>query len=809
MDQSQLVGALGLLSAALGTVGLILVRRNKSLATARKRLDWGDARGAARLFQKAGDRLAAARAYARAGDLQAATPLFLALRRADEALEAMRGANATEVRQGLALLQAAGALEDSSRLRIAAEIARGAGLHDAAAQFLEKTGESDTARLSWLEEANRLLTAGRLTEAAHIFDRCGEPGRAAAALLDAARVLPPGEERRRLAGQAATCSRRAGDRMGTAQALALGGDLEAGVQLLLEDDRRQEAAQLLSDGGEYARAAALFSQLQEFQSEARAWSQAGEVHRAAEAMERAGDTIGAARLLLEVNDLHGAAAVHLRAGSHAAAAEILQSAGDLAGAVRALEEAGDIDGAVEMLCRAEQPGEAARLLRERGEHQRAAQLLADAGDLLQRAELLRQRGDVLGAAQAFLDFGHPEPAYECLAGAGDRSPFARYLLARAAMGISRHDEAAQHFAALLDQQPPGVNRTDLLYGLARAFEASDRLKEAVATFEELVGATPDYRDASFRLKLLRARIAELQPSAAHSADWADTAPTVLSASGEPRHDTARRRGVPSRYAVECEIGRGGMGVVYRALDANLGRLVALKVLEGAASKDPKLRDYFLREARAIAQLVHPNIVTLFDAGLEGDSPYLVMELVEGEDLRSRLTRPISLNDLLSLLSGVASALDYAHARKIVHRDVKPENVLVNREGVGKLMDFGVAWVARENQTQAGRHATIIGTPVYMAPEQIKGEGLGGHTDVYALGVMMYECFAGQPPFAPEGALYHHVNTPPPDPRTFRADIPAELVALVLKCLAKDPAQRPPSARAVADALERFMREQAA
>ncbi|MFN7134201.1 MAG: serine/threonine-protein kinase, partial [Myxococcales bacterium] len=243
-----------------------------------------------------------------------------------------------------------------------------------------------------------------------------------------------------------------------------------------------------------------------------------------------------------------------------------------------------------------------------------------------------------------------------------------------------------------------------------------------------------------------------------------------------------------RYAVESELGRGGMGVVYRALDANLGRQVALKVLEGAAGANPKLREYFLREARAIAQLVHPNIVTLFDAGLEGNSPYLVMELVDGEDLRTRLARPITLHELLTLLCGIARALEYAHGRRIVHRDVKPENILVSRDGTGKLMDFGVAYLG--NERRDGRHATIIGTPAYMAPEQIKGEGLGGHTDVYALGVVMFECLTGQPPFAPDGALYHHVNTAPPDPRTLRSDIPPALAELVLQCLEKDPARRP-------------------
>jgi serine/threonine protein kinase len=376
------------------------------------------------------------------------------------------------------------------------------------------------------------------------------------------------------------------------------------------------------------------------------------------------------------------------------------------------------------------------------------------------------------------------------------------------MATEDYEEAIVQFSSLLDADLPGVGRVDSLYGMARAFETLDRTREAITSLEEVVSLDSNYRDAALRLRLLRARLApasgtpipltgDMSAAATLPPEWGG-APGGP-ASTFPPMESLPHHGVPPRYQVEKELGRGAMGVVYRALDQQLGRTVAIKVLEKQAGADPRIREYFLREARAVAQLNHPNIVTLFDAGLQGSAPYLVMELVEGDDLRTRLQQsPPAVLDSLRLIAGVASALDYAHGRKIVHRDVKPENILVNGDGTAKLMDFGVAHVMRGEGSD--RHATVIGTPVYMAPEQIKGEGIGGWTDTYALGAVLYECLTGQPPFEPKAALFHHANTPAPDPRQLRPDLPAELAELVLACLAKDPKARPERARLLSERL---------
>ncbi len=801
-------GALGVL-ALLGVVVGFALRTRTRRKKAQTRLEWGDLLGAAKLFEEAGDRARAAALYREGGERLRAAEIQLALKDYDAAIEVLRGGRPEEIEAGAALLGEGGALTDRARASTLAGIARNAGLASLTASLFEQAGNAEEARASRLQEARTLAAQGKPLEAAAIYEKLGEVRAAAAAHAEAARRETDAEKKRALSSRAAELLRGVNDLPGAAEALAVGGDIEGGVKLLVGAKNPAAAAQLLQWHGKHREAAQLFQQVGDFKGAARALGLAGDVKQSAVMLEKAGDTIGAVRLLLDAREHRAAAEVHLRAGSKTAAAEILASAGEVDAAVKTYLAANELDAAVELLCKRGRQRDAAALLQSRGEDHRAAVLLAESGDLSQKARLLESKGDYEGAAQAWLDMGQPQEARAVMTHMKAPSAMGRFLLARACMAMQDHEAAAQHFAALLDGPPRGIRRVDVLYGLARAFESMGRLREGITTLEELSVEDPNYRDAAFRIKLLKARLggasgaiplmqeaggnATAQPSATMPPEWGGD-----SALPSERQDTSGRRGVPPRYVVERELGRGAMGVVYRALDSQLGRTVAIKVLEKSAGADPRIREYFLREARAVAQLIHPNIVTLFDAGLEGSSPYLVMELVEGDDLRTRLqSGPLRMRDALGLTAGVASALDCAHNRKIIHRDVKPENILVAPDGSAKLMDFGVAHVVAET---GDRRATVIGTPVYMAPEQIKGEVIGGFTDTYALGVVLFECLTGVPPFDPNGALYHHVNSAPPDPRQLRPGIPEPVVQTIMRCLEKTPAARFPSAKALSDAL---------
>ena len=205
-------------------------------------------------------------------------------------------------------------------------------------------------------------------------------------------------------------------------------------------------------------------------------------------------------------------------------------------------------------------------------------------------------------------------------------------------------------------------------------------------------------------------------------------------------------GKVGKYEVRGLVGRGAMGVVYSAVDPGLGRLVAIKTMSiGDSTHEAELRLRFLREAQAAGQLQHPNIITVHELFEEGDTAYLVMELLEGAPLSSILTRKkeLTLGQKLSIVDQIAAGLSEAHAHKIVHRDLKPSNVFVLRSGIVKVLDFGVAKVGEGELTKAG---TVFGTVEYMAPEQVRGQVVTPQADIFSLGVISYELLTGRNPF---------------------------------------------------------------
>jgi predicted Ser/Thr protein kinase len=247
-----------------------------------------------------------------------------------------------------------------------------------------------------------------------------------------------------------------------------------------------------------------------------------------------------------------------------------------------------------------------------------------------------------------------------------------------------------------------------------------------------------------------------------------------------------------RYELEELVGSGGMATVYRAHDRLLERTVALKILHEHFARDEDSVERFQREARAVAQLTHPNIVTVIDRGEEDGRPYIVFEYVEGENLKQLLARegPLPVPNAIDLALQVARALEAAHERGVVHRDVKPQNVLLAEEGRAKVTDFGIAR-ARDTDglTITG---TILGTSDYIAPEQAQGEPTGEPGDVYSLGVVLFELLTGEVPYEAENPVavaMRHVHDPVPSVQERRPDVPPRVDAIVRRALAKDPLER--------------------
>jgi serine/threonine protein kinase len=291
--------------------------------------------------------------------------------------------------------------------------------------------------------------------------------------------------------------------------------------------------------------------------------------------------------------------------------------------------------------------------------------------------------------------------------------------------------------------------------------------------------------------------------------------------------TVQAPGLPivAGYALLSELGRGGMGVVYKAKHEKLKRLVALKMVSLSPKEDPQGLARFQSEAEAVARLHHPNIVQIYEVGEQEGSPYLALEYVTGGTLRSRLeSRPQPIRAAVQLVQQIARAVHAAHQRGIVHRDLKPANILLqplpaadNRHwasagaieadqeyGIPKVADFGVAkWI--DDLDAPGNYVGPVGTPLYMAPEQAKGPGeeIGPASDIYSLGVILYEMLTGRPPFVSStvaSVLSQVLSEPPAPPRQLRAELPRDLEAVCLRCLEKDPRRRYPTAVALADDL---------
>ena len=252
-----------------------------------------------------------------------------------------------------------------------------------------------------------------------------------------------------------------------------------------------------------------------------------------------------------------------------------------------------------------------------------------------------------------------------------------------------------------------------------------------------------------------------------------------------------------RYRLDAVLGKGGMGTVYRGHDLKLKRDVAVKVLDRALFEAGE-RERFIHEAQVIAKLKHPNIVAVHDVGEYGDSPFFVMELVEGGSLHE--LRPDDLDEIVAICREVCKGLGHAHENGIVHRDLKPENVLIDRDGTPKLVDFGIA---RSDVSRFTREGHITGTVSYLAPEIAKGEAIDGRTDLYSLGVMLYELTTGQLPFSaddPIAVITKHLHEQVVHPNEINAEIPEGLNNLIVWLLHKEPDDRPSSAEVIIEML---------
>lgn len=338
--------------------------------------------------------------------------------------------------------------------------------------------------------------------------------------------------------------------------------------------------------------------------------------------------------------------------------------------------------------------------------------------------------------------------------------------------------------------------------------------ESLRLYRTALGLAPDpVRRAALVEKVEKAENLAVRARDGAPADWsvetlASPEPavelelTVVEPVAPPREDAASIAGEGGRYRLEGEVGRGGMGVVYRALDTVLDRTVALKELPHHLTARSDLARRFRQEARLLARLSHPNIVQVHDLIEDGSRLWIAMEFVDGGTLADAIQRSGALEwrEVRRLGSMLAAGLGFAHERGMVHRDVKPINVLLTRDGIPKLTDFGLAKLLESSvHTQEG---SVLGSARYMSPEQAGGRPADERSDIYSLGVTFYEMLVGRAPFEGDIAsvLAQHILQPPPPLGALATNLPPGLEALVMQMLEKEPERRPPDLDAVAQRL---------
>jgi tetratricopeptide (TPR) repeat protein len=478
--------------------------------------------------------------------------------------------------------------------------------------------------------------------------------------------------------------------------------------------------------------------------------------------------------------------------NHSKAGEIYRELGDYRKAAEMFETADAYGAAGEMYELLEDPKRAAKAYEMAGDYIKAAYFYTEAGMYEDRGRVYEKTGDYYYTAknklfqndpdQALTYFRKVEPSHE-------KYRKACYYMAKIYVQRKEWAQAVKFYEKIVADEPIQANNIRHYYNLALAYEYLKQDSEALAIYEKILGVDYNFRDVYKRIERLRKKLQQVDQRTKMEQKVADFASV----------DQVAASSRSARYEKVKVIGRGGMGVVYEATDQVLGRKVALKVLSAAFREDKLVIDTFLREAKAAAMLNHVNIVTIFDAGVEANNYFIAMEMINGNTLKEIIQdRRFSIASVLRIMRQVCSGLKYAHSKKIIHRDLTNSNIMLTKDNIVKIMDFGLARIVEHLMSE---QSIIGGTPSYMAPEQVQGAPIDHRADIYAIGINLFELCTGRLPFTKGDMGFHHVHTTPPNPRDFNSKITSELSDVILKCLEKLPENRFQSVEELMHALK--------
>lgn len=667
----------------------------------------------------------------------------------------------------------------------ASEIAIRMNKVDTAINLLIEAGDANAAaRLA--KTTNNFHKAGDIyksiksyTEAASAYEQAKEYLKAAEMYENAEMFLPAGElylSANNLK-KAAQCYLKAFTADYSTEKMEIDRDyIERMVELA------QKTGDLLKKVGMYEKASKVYASMKLYELAADASKTAGNLLEAAEYLyiankpleavalfEKAGDQIRANTIKAEyyrgIGEKDKAAQAYENIEEFSNAAELYYSINNYIKAGEMYEKAKEYELAAQMYEQANLPQKSAELYEKAGNLTKAKALYKSAGDEKKLIITLIREKKFLEAAEQYLRAGEIDNAIQSLQMVEpvDEANYYRACVYLGGIFLKKNMiiQAIEKFKKAIGNKPLDKPTIDAYYGIARAFESSGNAERALLIYDKIIAEDYNYRDVQNRIKLLKEqslKTKQLFP------------------------------GSELRYKLIREIGRGNMGMVYEAYDNILERKVAYKVPNLDLTHHPELVNDFLREAKSAAALNHPNIVIVYDAGKQGKDYYIAMELINGKTLKDILREKgrIIPQESLKIAQQLARALVYAHNNNIIHRDIKPGNIMISDNGTVKLMDFGLAKILHDTSHAATK---VIGTPYYMSPEQIKGDMISFGTDIYALGTVLFEMLTGVPPFQKGDVYYHHLHTPPPSPKEIVPEITDRISNIVLKCLQKKPEQR--------------------
>jgi tetratricopeptide (TPR) repeat protein len=748
-------------------VVILLVRsRFKGGKTAGRPLSKGELKGAAKRAAKAGNYVRAGELYEQAENFNKAVDMFKRGNAFTKAAQVQakrmnQPDKAIETLTSHQLWEAAGKLQASL------------GRHDQAAEHFLKAGKEQMAAESY-EKALVFTTAGdlykkhqRFSEAARCYSQAkawkptaemyAEMYKQYRNTVGAKMEAKDLQKLQEMAKKAAYFWKQAGQLKSAADILlearlpamaaelmVMNGDLKEAAELLIEEKDLKKAAELLYKAGDKHRSAEVLAQYHQNE---------GRPLEAAKFLELSENYLAAADIWAGQSQFEKAAELYFKGGDSRTAAAMYVAAGKSDRAVKVLEQVGDME--------------------------TAARIIEESGDQMSLAAMYERQRKLYEAAVIYHDNGHADLALPLLQkispdhpGFGD----ACYRLGVIFMEKKMYDKALESLQAMAGRIPLAPNTLDYYYLLGLALEQSNHAGYAAQVYQQIAAMNYNFKDVVIRLNAL---VQKLQKQ--HAA-------------------TAPGQAIAHRYKLIKEIGRGGMGIVFLAEDTKLGRKVAYKVLPEEFKTNAEMVNSFKSEFMNLAKLNHPYIVSLIDAGEESGAYYIIMEYVEGKNFKELMgpNKRLPLAAATMVFSQLCQALEYAHGMQIIHRDIKPANVMwIQSHSIIKVMDFGLAKVM--DKMREGR-TVVAGTPFYMSPEQTLGRNVDHRSDIYSMGVTMYELMTGSVPFKDGDIGYAHMHTPPEPPSRRNPQITPELEKIVLKCLAKDVNQRYQSARQINDEL---------